>query len=379
MPAPTSQRDRPIAFVLDGQGGMQTAALAIRPEDLSRTDASRIQVIQTLGGAFADAWGPGVPSITISGHTGWRSYGEAADGEARFKALRAVAYDGWHERRATAIRAGSDPDEVRLTFADALDDFAVEVAPLSFNLRRSRSRPLLMSYQISMAVLSDQPGARGQRGGLGGTWLDGQLRALGLDSLADSINTIQGYLDGGLDWIDRNIQAPLRSFMGWTNNLYRTVLGAARYVDRYSASLMGVASLATQSGVNIFRSIGAIVGLPTYARQRAMEVAAAYTNVFCVLRRALRSILPYDDYYTLYGASNCSSTSGGRAISPYAASGVNTWAAVYPPGASLPVTVTPRAQAAMAQVAAVDPVVQPMSLGSIAQTVRDMAAGVSMR
>lgn len=45
---------------------------AVRPEDLSHQEPSRMQAHQTLGGAWVDAFDRGLSTITISGHNGWR-------------------------------------------------------------------------------------------------------------------------------------------------------------------------------------------------------------------------------------------------------------------------------------------------------------------
>ena len=76
---PKSQKagDRPISFVLAeySKSDIQEYKFVIRPEELSRMDPSRVTVHQTLGGerlGWADDFGQGLPTINISGHTGWR-------------------------------------------------------------------------------------------------------------------------------------------------------------------------------------------------------------------------------------------------------------------------------------------------------------------
>src|SRR3546814_6347174 len=156
---PASQKAdvRPISFMLDDLafGTPPTSVdLAIRPEDLTRGDPSRMDVQQTLGGAWADNFGPGIPTINISGHTGWRRLvGSIGDGEARFQNLKSTVFDQWHLKRRDAVQAGRDPDLVQLVFSDALDGFTVVVAPMNFTLRRSKSRPLLYQYPIPLTVL----------------------------------------------------------------------------------------------------------------------------------------------------------------------------------------------------------------------------------
>lgn len=107
-----------------------------------------MSVQQTLGGAWIDTFGPGIATINISGHTGWRT---GAQWEAEFKKLREVAFTGWH----AAVEASKDPEKEYLQFVDVLDSRCVYVVPLSFSLKRNKNRPLLAMYNISFSVIRD--------------------------------------------------------------------------------------------------------------------------------------------------------------------------------------------------------------------------------
>ncbi|ATI15623.1 hypothetical protein [Bordetella phage vB_BbrM_PHB04] len=379
--APSSQKAdaRPISFLLDDQatgGAPASVDLVIRPEDLTRNDPSRLNVQQTLGGAWADNFGPGVPTIQISGHTGWRPTFGSGDGAARFQQLYDQVYVQWHERRAAAVQAGMDPDRVKLVFADALDNFTVVVAPMSFTLRRSRSRPLLSQYQINMTVLGDDVGAGGLFGALGGLLNADVLEAAGLDSLTASINEITSAINNVHQWVDRTIVAPVRTFMQQTARLYGAVRGAISAADGIAGSLISVARMTAQAGINIFRTAAAIANIPSQVRARLMQVAGAYTNIFCVLRNALNQQIYYEDYSPLFGASNCSSTSGGRPISVLA--GQNPFYSVVPTSGPLPVTLTESAQSSLRTLAANDPVLARMSPVALYSAVRSVADGMAV-
>ncbi|HEX5678796.1 MAG TPA: hypothetical protein VFX91_12595, partial [Alcanivorax sp.] len=112
----------------------------IRPEELTVIEPSRAAVQQTLGGAWLDNFGPGIKSVNIGGHTGWRALYGDEDGFALFKRLNNTVFRLWHAKRAAAIEAGRDPDLIQLVFVDELDELVYVVAPLSFQLRRSKSR-----------------------------------------------------------------------------------------------------------------------------------------------------------------------------------------------------------------------------------------------
>lgn len=387
---PQSQKAdaRPIAFVLDDRAKNDppiAITLLIRPEDLSRTDPSRMSVQQTLGGAWVDSFGAGLPNITISGHTGWRQatssvdLNRSKDGIERFQELKSNVFAQWHQRRLAAVKAGQDPDLVKLVFADALDHFAVVVAPLSFSLRRSKSRPLLCQYQIAMAV-TDQSidPSRYLQYGVGGDFDLDSLEAAGLDSLSASIEALAGYAKDVQKFVDRTLVAPVKKFMDQTTRLYRAVDTAVRSVDGVADSLISVAQMSARAGMNLFRTIGTVASFPGHVRAKLMQVAAAYSNIFCVLNNALRSKSFYEDYSPVYGASNCSSTSGGRPISPLA--DTNPFYTVASPlqSGSSPVSIKTEAQSSLSTLASTDVVLSPMPLSTLQFHVSTVASGMEV-
>lgn len=370
---------RPISFLLDdsasGIAAPDALTLYVRPEDLTRQDASRVTMVQTLGGAWADSFGAGVPMITIAGNTGWRRDQGGEDGEDRFRALRDQVFDQWHKRRASAVKLGKDPSGVKLVYADALDNIAAVVAPMNFTLRRSKSRPLLLQYQIQMAVLSDNLGVGIGSLALGGV-SSGVTQSLGLDSLMASIDKITGYVNQAKTYIDKNLVAPVQSFMNKTAAIYTKVHSAIQSIDGVASSLISVARLSAQAGANLFRTFAAVANLPAHVRGLLIDISAAYTNIFCVLRNALKTPKVYEDYSNLYGASNCSSTSGGDPISPLA--GVNAFTVTNPAPVAPIVAVTPAAQAGMQTLAASDVVLAPLPTSVAAAQASAIATGVTL-
>lgn len=378
LPSPQSQKVdvRPISFHLDdsasGERSPDAVTLAIRPEDLTRTEPSRVAIHQTLGGAWADNFGPGIGTITIAGHTGWtrRLGDQQKDGMERFIQLHDQVFKQWHERRAAAVKAGKDPDGVRLVFADALDRFMCVVAPQSFTLRRSKSRPLLCQYQIVMTVLSEQLDQA-----LEGDALTADERErTGLDSMLASVREIATHARDIKDHIDGKVVAPVRKFMDKTVQVYETVSDAVRAADDVADSLIAVAQTTAAAGANIFRTIDIVFELPTYAQARVMEVASAYTNIYCAMRNALRGQSFYPDYSPLFGASNCSSTAGGDPISPLA--GTNPFYIYAPNSPQLPIQLSEQARASLQTMAATDVVLSPMNEAELTAALFDVAEGM---
>lgn len=383
--APQTQKAeaRPISFVLDDQSTGSppvSLSLVIRPEDLTRSDPSRITTQQTLGGAWADNFGPGIPTISISGHTGWRRRlvaGDDSDGGERFSALFEQVFARWHTLRNDAVKAGTDPDRVRLVFADALDQFAVVVAPTSFVLRRSKSRPLLSQYQISLMVLSRDVDELAYLS-FGGDVLDAEAKeAAGLDSMSESLRRLNEFLVDVHDYVSSTFVAPVRDIMAKAALLFERASDAVLANSPAAGDAVASARAVAQAAMNIFRSIGALAEIPAQVRCRLMQIAACYSNIMCVLKNALRQQERLPDYAPLYGASNCSSTSGGRAISSL--SSINPFTLYTPSaGASSPLTLTEAGVAAMNTLAATDVVLAPPSAGSLLGSMNQLSAGMSV-
>ena len=142
--SPPSQKSRPISVF----GAAGACTLALRPEDLQWTEPSRISVNNTLGDAWIDAFGPGVGKIVISGTTGWGSKLGFA-GEAAFMLLYHASYKGWHD----AVAGSKAPESVPMFFVDALDIRMAQVVPDTFTMKRNKSRPLLIQYNISYTIV----------------------------------------------------------------------------------------------------------------------------------------------------------------------------------------------------------------------------------
>lgn len=156
--APPSQKAdvRPIS--VRGPGGECT--LNIRPEDLSWTEPVRANVVQTLGSAWVDAFGPGIAQIVIAGHTGWTGGKSGPDWEAQFQRLYDVSFKSWNDQ----VEATKDPESVELLFVDTLDSRVARVVPKSFVLRRNKARPLLVQFNITFLVVKMLGGGGGGGG-----------------------------------------------------------------------------------------------------------------------------------------------------------------------------------------------------------------------
>lgn len=384
---PTSQQAsyRPIAFALDAGGNLSAPiSLKIRPEDLTRTEPSRIAVHQTLGretSGWVDNFGPGLPTVNISGHTGWRATQlEGQDGVQAFESLNKMVMVDYHAEKQRAIDTGRDPATVKLIFIDMLDYFTWNVAPMNFVLRRSKSRPLLIQYNISMQAVSTNIDDTFSFDSFGGG------RAGGLDSLFGALDTLRGLSDqikslvnDAVAFVDAAL-APIAqvisTFVALSYEVFSIVASTVASVRNGFSSvannLIGMAGDVAKIGTNVFRTIAAVANLPGDVKRDLMKVGAAFNEVSCILSNSLKPQGSYEDYDGLFGASNCSSTTGGRPESPYL--GTNPFKQMQPEPA--PVALSSAALASVNIVGRMDPVLQPMPLQEISRHLGVISAGL---
>lgn len=309
---PTDQRrdTRPIGFVLQGPGGPGTPiVLPIRPEDLTITEPSRVAVHQTLGrGAgngitgWVDNFGAALPTATLAGTTGWRiQAGSGLDGVEAFQELNDLVMTAYHEAKQAAINSGQDPAGVRLLYVDTLNDRCWSVVPTNFVMRRSKSRPLLIQYNISLQALS--------------TRADDPVQllppvpstTLGLTALDEAA--------ADLDEIPH--EAALDGILGAIGDVIDFVQGVGGLISEAANYAANMAFNMAQAALNAHRVMLATASAPGEAAKNALLLAATLNEIVCLFRNALRPKPVYEQYSGLLGASNCSSTTGGSSPSAF--------------------------------------------------------------
>ena len=381
MVAPTSQKAdaRPISFLLSDSRTNTTVSvpLTVRPEDLTRVEPALQTTIPTFGGAFVDDFGPGVTRIQIAGTTGWRG-GADGDGLAQFTRLHQTVWTQWHQARQDALDAGQSVDGVKLIFSDALDDMVCVVAPASFTLKRNRSRPLLIMYDIALTVLSqdlDQPNPDDLDFTAASDPGASNALASGTDSLLDSsarIDALAPQVAG-----PTGFTSALGAYAGQATSLFRGVAAALNpasgVVDPTTAALIGLAGRVAVGGRNALFSYGALAGLDAITGLPVAQMAAAFENAACVLKNALTGRLYYPDYSGLYGASSCSSTVGGSPLSPLA--GVNPFE-VLTPVTTPPASLNAPGRGALEILTSSDPVLAPTPVGDLTSYLNSVGSGL---
>lgn len=377
LTTPASQKaaDCPITFVMDdeSEGTSDQLTLLIRPEELSVGFPSRLSVNQTLGGAWADSFGEGIEEGTYAGTLGWRATSDDSGGTERLINLKTFVYSDWHARRAAAVARGDDPQMVKLTLVDTLNNYSRVIAPRVFELKRSKSRPLLAQYRFNFVMLSrdivgkDLQGADDSFFGTITSWID---------SFTASINAITAKIKAAYKWIDKTIIGPIKAFVGKIMGIYKAIKDMVNAGVGIIRQIGSIATLATQAVTNIFRSVALVMNIPNIAKAAIMGVTREFTNLFCLLKNA-KKVMEYEDYDDIYGASNCSSTSGGRSISVYSGSTNNTFAAIAKQP-SLPVSVSQGASNSLKNLANTDLVTTTMPANVINTNLATVNAGLTV-
>jgi hypothetical protein len=379
MVAPPSQTYRQIGFSLQGAPtGPADFNFGIRPEELTVSEPSRLTVQSTLGGAWADTFGVGVSTITLSGHNGWRG-GILSSGEDLFQQLQATCFTGWHQAREDAVSQGQDPDSVQLFFTDSLDDIAVLVAPESFTLRRSKTSPLLMRYSIKLVVLGPA---------------DGPVSAV--DEIINALSNPLRWLSARLGLTQ--IIAQINQYVG----IARAVFGAAAtaITNFVNVGVQLFASIADIAGQLQGQFTGAILSIGiVYARAASTafavladdstlsdsemlpmsQLSSAFYDAACSMSNGFNQIDAFPDYAAMRGASTCSSTGGGDPASVFTVQNVSALGYVVPSISPPPVEVTSDAAAAMAALSGQsDPLTMTDQQIAVADLMRRIGSGVSV-
>src|SRR5690606_27383357 len=138
-----------------------------------------------------------------------------------------------------------------------------------------------------------------------------------IEGLLSGINRITQWLKEITRWADKTIITPIKAFVALTQRVLDSVVGMIRTGVNLAARAIFVARDLAQAGMHIARTVSAILNLPDLVKQQVNRVATEFSSIFCLIKNALNITPYYDDYSSVYGASNCSSTAGGRPPSRY--------------------------------------------------------------
>lgn len=122
--------------------------LSVNPEDLTIIEPARVNVVQTLGGAYVHDFGQGLTTVTISGITGFHAKrneeGEIVDGWTEFRNFRDEVYRKFIKENIQSYA---------LYWYNWEDDEYFQIQPTSFRLMRSKQAPLVYRYEFQFTCI----------------------------------------------------------------------------------------------------------------------------------------------------------------------------------------------------------------------------------
>lgn len=378
---------RPITFVLDDEsaGTFQELTLQIRPEELTVGFPSRLTVNQTMNGGWVDSFGEGIEEGTFSGTLGWRASLTDNGGVERLINLKQLVYSNWHAGRAAAIAKGDDPTKVKLFLLDSLNNYGREIAPRVFDLKRSKSRPLLAMYRFSFVMLSkDLTGSTltsSTSAVDNSSWFSSLTGTVSnwISSFSSSLSSIVSKVTEAYQWVNSTVIAPLRSFVSSASTLFTSVYNLVSTGASLLSTVKTVATKVASAASKVFSALSSSSSVSNVGAASLASVAREYTNLYCLLANAKVSAATYETYDTLYGASTCSSTNGGTSVSSYASTDTNTWEAVLAADStSSTVTVTSSASDALDTLSNADLVLSTLSQDDIVTALTTVNSGMTV-
>jgi len=394
--------DMPVAFILTDRNTItELVQLNIRPEDMTRNDTSRTTIHQTFSTPWADDFGPGVRTIQISGHTGWRG-SETENSVELFTRLHENVFRRWHQYRAEALLNGKSPDSVSLIFSDGLHGEVSTVIPTHFNLKRNKARPLLLQYQIGMSVVLDGVdqgaadasfgAARAIRvsGEAGDAMLTGDVLRTASASLDASIKTIVDTNAKIGPAIDKAIGAPVADFTQKTADILQKVqkdglLGAIGMGGGLNVETMLKSNLAplfdigknlSRAAANIYKTVYHVLDASNRMLNDIGKMVSQFRNAWCILEKIADLFKKkWLDWSKLYGSSTCSVTAGGRPLSPLRDQ--NPFMAMAPANADKTgLSVDQKAAGAIKNATEIDTVLKPISQTGLVAMVDAISGGL---
>lgn len=121
----------------------KTYKFALNPEEYVVKQLSKAAVVQTRGGAYIDAWGKSIASITIRGTTGFKN--GTLDSTCGFQKITELS--SLINSVLDSAKSGTEANQL-LKFYNYTDEDYWYTYPQSFQVTRSKSKALLFTYDI---------------------------------------------------------------------------------------------------------------------------------------------------------------------------------------------------------------------------------------
>lgn len=138
--------------------GGKSYKFRLNPEEYSQAEPFRAQITQTKNGAWVDAFGPGIGTLSIKGTTGFKgTSNDPTVGYDKFVELRALV-----RKYMNNAKNGKDISDLKFLVYNFTDGDYWVVVPQEFRLLRSVNRPLMYMYDIQLNLLNPISSPRGR-------------------------------------------------------------------------------------------------------------------------------------------------------------------------------------------------------------------------
>lgn len=124
--------------------------LLLNPQSFTQNEQARVNITQTLGGSYVMDCGAGLPTVTISGTTGFKlrynDDGEQRDGYSEFMHFRNEVYRKFIQ---------TNNIDYTLFWYNWQDKEYWQIQPTAFRLQRSATESLLYRYELNFTCLAE--------------------------------------------------------------------------------------------------------------------------------------------------------------------------------------------------------------------------------
>lgn len=145
---PPSDQSGDISIHLGSPSGGTHFVFPVGLEGLTLTMGSRAVTTQALDAFWCDALGPAVPTLTLTGHTGWRALRDGLDGKQQFIKLVTMHKD--HER---LLAKYPNNRASLLLLHDATADLTLWCFATSLRISRDKTQALLFPFEWDLTVV----------------------------------------------------------------------------------------------------------------------------------------------------------------------------------------------------------------------------------
>jgi hypothetical protein len=146
--APTDQA-KDISILLASPKNLKKFTFPVGLEGMTFTFGNRAITTQALDKFWCDALGPAVPTVTLTGHTGWRVLRDGRDGKQQFAYMLRM----YQEHMGLLATAPNSPRSL-LVLHDPTTGMVLRCFSTSLRIMRDKTRTLLYPFEWDLTVVN---------------------------------------------------------------------------------------------------------------------------------------------------------------------------------------------------------------------------------